>query len=146
MMPTSLPCPSTTGTPEIWNFAIKPTASRSVASGVSVIGLRIIPLSDRFTRSISDACLSIGMFLWITPMPPARAIAIAISLSVTVSIAAATSGTLSVMPRVSREPDVDVLRMDEGVPRRQQHVVERQREVLTHARCRVRHGRGVGFG
>src|SRR5687768_13678289 len=43
------------------------------------------------------------MFLWITPIPPARAIAIAISASVTVSIAADANGTLRVMPRVKRE-------------------------------------------
>jgi hypothetical protein len=58
-----------------------------------VIGLRIIPLSERFTRSTSAACRSTDMFLCSTPMPPARAIAMAISLSVTVSIAADTSGT-----------------------------------------------------
>ena len=44
------------------------------------------------------------MFLWITPIPPARAIAIAISDSVTVSIAAETRGMLSGIPRVKREP------------------------------------------
>jgi hypothetical protein len=79
------------------------TASRSVASGLSVIGFMIIPLSERFTRSTSAAWRSTDMFLCSTPMPPARAMAIAISLSVTVSIAAATSGTLSEMPRVKRD-------------------------------------------
>src|SRR5437588_9386744 len=43
------------------------------------------------------------MFLWITLMPPSRAIAIAISDSVTVSIAAATSGMWSERRRVKRE-------------------------------------------
>ena len=71
--------------------------------GRSVIGLRIMPLSDRFTRSTSAACRSIDMFLWSTPMPPARAIAIAMSDSVTVSIAADTSGMRSSMPREKRE-------------------------------------------
>ena len=75
----------------------------AMRSGESVIGLRIIPLSERFTRSTSAACRSIDMFLWITPIPPARAIAIAISDSVTVSIAAETSGTLSVILRVKRD-------------------------------------------
>ena len=101
-MPTSLPSLSTIGTPLMLKRAISATASRSDAFGVSVIGLRMMPLSLRFTRSISAACRSIDMFLCTTPIPPARAMAIAISLSVTVSIAAAISGTLSVMPVVNR--------------------------------------------
>ena len=103
MIPTSCPSRFTIGTPEILNRFISATASRSVPSGESVIGLRIIPLSDRFTRSTSAAWRSIDMFLWMTPIPPARAIAIAISDSVTVSIAAEAKGTLSVMPRVKRD-------------------------------------------
>ena len=103
MIPTSFPSRSTIGTPLILKRIISAFASRSVASGASVIGFRIIPLSLRFTRSTSAACRSIDMFLWITPIPPERAIAIAISLSVTVSIAAATSGTLSEMPVVKRD-------------------------------------------
>jgi hypothetical protein len=75
------------------NRAMSATVSRRVADGWSVIGLRIMPLSERFTRSTSAACRSIDMFLWSTPMPPARAIAMAISDSVTVSIAAETNGT-----------------------------------------------------
>ena len=70
--------------------------------GESVIGLTIMPLSDRFTRSTSDACSSIDRFLWMTPRPPCCAIAIASRDSVTVSIAALTSGTFSRMLRVSR--------------------------------------------
>ncbi len=103
MMPTRRSSPSTIGSPEILKRLIRLTASRSVASGESLIGLRIIPLSDRLTRSTSAACRSIDMFLCSTPMPPARAIAIAMSDSVTVSIAAAISGTLSSMPRVKRD-------------------------------------------
>src|SRR4029079_8290523 len=94
---------STIGTPEILNRVISATASRTLASGGRVIGLRMIPLSDRFTRSTSAACRSTDMFLWMTPMPPARAIAIAISDSVTVSIAAEANGTLRAIPRVKRE-------------------------------------------
>ena len=75
----------------------------AVASGGSVIGLRMIPLSDRLTRSTSAACRSTDMFLWITPIPPPRAIAIAISASVTVSIAADANGTFNLMLRVNRE-------------------------------------------
>ena len=44
------------------------------------------------------------MFLWSTPMPPARAIAIAISDSVTVSIAADAKGTCNGIPREKRDP------------------------------------------
>ena len=32
--------------------------------GESVIGLTIIPLSERFTRSTSEACSSTDRFLW----------------------------------------------------------------------------------
>ena len=69
--------------------------------GESVIGSTIMPLSDRFTRSTSEACSSIDRFLWMTPRPPCCAIAIARRDSVTVSIAALTSGTFSRMWRVS---------------------------------------------
>src|SRR5436190_6204925 len=61
-----------------------------------------MPLSDRFTRSTSDACSSIDRFLWMMPMPPCCAIAIARRDSVTVSIAALTSGTFRRILRVSR--------------------------------------------
>ena len=101
MMPTSLPPSSTIGTPEILNRPISSLASRIQRSGPSVIGLRIMPLSERFTRSTSAAWRSIDMFLWMTPIPPARAMAMAISASVTVSIAAETNGMLSAMPRVN---------------------------------------------
>src|SRR5262245_25370434 len=59
-----------------------------------------MPLSDRFTRSTSDACSSIDRFLWMTPRPPCCAIAMASRDSVTVSIAALTSGTFSRICRV----------------------------------------------
>src|SRR5437660_1096244 len=61
-----------------------------------------MPLSDRLTRSTSDACSAIDRFLWITPSPPCCAIAIARRDSVTVSIAALTSGTFNRILRVSR--------------------------------------------
>src|ERR1051326_299370 len=102
MMPTSLPAPSTIGTPEILKRTMSCCASRSGRSGPSVIGFMIMPDSLRFTRSTSAACRSIDMFLWMTPMPPWRAIAIAISDSVTVSIAADTIGIFKGMARVKR--------------------------------------------
>src|SRR3954452_1242872 len=60
-----------------------------------------MPLSDRLTRSTSEACSSIDRFLWMTPMPPCCAIAIARRDSVTVSIAALASGTFSRILRVN---------------------------------------------
>ena len=86
-----------------------------------------MPLSDRLTRSTSDACSSIDRFLWMTPMPPCCAIAIARRDSVTVSIAALRSGTLTRMLRVDPRRDVDCARQHLRVPRHQQHVVEGQR-------------------
>src|SRR6266566_1339460 len=70
--------------------------------GPSVIGLTIMPLSERFTRSTSEACSSIDRFLWMTPRPPCWAMAIARLDSVTVSIAALTSGTFNRTLRVRR--------------------------------------------
>ena len=102
MMPTSRPSGSTIGTPLIENRAMSSWALRSDAPGPSVMGLRIIPLSERFTRSTSRACRSMGMFLWMTPTPPSRATAIAMRASVTVSIAAETSGTCKEMRLVRR--------------------------------------------
>ena len=102
MMPTSLPSSATTGTPLIEKRAISLCASPIDAVGLSVIGSRIIPLSDRLTRSTSSACRSTDMFLWTTPTPPSRAMAMAMPASVTVSMAAETRGTRRAMRRVSR--------------------------------------------
>src|SRR5688572_14222502 len=104
-MPTRRPSllpPSVIGTPEMRYFCIRSSASRISASGATVIGLTIIPLSDRFTRSTSSAWSSMDRFLWMMPMPPCCAMAIAISDSVTVSIAALSSGTFNLMFLVSR--------------------------------------------
>ncbi len=70
--------------------------------GESVIGLTIMPLSERLTRSTSMACSSIDRFLWMMPRPPCWAMAMAIDDSVTVSMAALSSGTNSGMLRVNR--------------------------------------------
>ncbi len=102
MIPRSRPRSSTIGTPEIMNRRITLAASPIVRSGPRVIGFRIMPLSERLTRSTSAAWRSIGMFLCRTPIPPNRAMAMAISDSVTVSIAAEMTGTLSEMARVKR--------------------------------------------
>ena len=105
-MPTSVPSllpSSVIGTPLIRNCFISSSASEMWWRGDSVIGLTIMPLSDRFTRSISPAWSSMLRFLWTTPMPPCWAIAMAKPLSVTVSIAAERIGTFRRMLRVSRE-------------------------------------------
>src|SRR5688572_20063695 len=104
-MPTSRPSllpSSVIGTPEMRYCCIRSRASARVLVAASVIGLTIIPLSERLTRSTSAACSSIDRFLWITPRPPICAMAIARPDSVTVSIAALRIGTLSRMRRVSR--------------------------------------------
>ncbi len=90
------------GTPEIRYFCIRSSASLIRCVGDSVTGLTIIPLSERLTRSTSEACSSIDRFLWMTPIAPCCAIAMASSDSVTVSIAALASGTLSRMLRENR--------------------------------------------
>ena len=68
-----------------------------------VIGSYIIPFSARLTLRTWWAWASIGMFLWMTPMPPWRAMAIASSASVTVSMAAETIGVLMGTLREKRE-------------------------------------------
>ncbi len=63
-----------------------------------------MPLSERLTRSTSEACSSTVMFLWMMPTPPCCAIAMARRDSVTVSIAELSSGTCRRMLRVNAEP------------------------------------------
>ena len=89
-----------------------------------MIGLRIIPLSLRLTRSTSAAWRSGVMFLCSTPMPPARAIAMAMSASVTVSMAAEMSGMLRGMRAGEAGDGGDLARMHRRVSRDQEHVVE----------------------
>ncbi len=128
-MPTSRPSllpSSVIGTPEMLYFFIRSSASKIRWVGESVIGSTIMPLSERLTRSTSEACSSIVRFLWITPRPPCCAIAIASRDSVTVSIAALSSGTLSRMLRVSWVETSTCGRHDVGVARHEQDVVEGQ--------------------
>ena len=61
-----------------------------------------MPFSARFTMATWRACSSIDMFLWITPIPPSRAMAMAMGASVTVSMAAVTKGMCSSMLREKR--------------------------------------------
>lgn len=91
-MPTSLPSRSTMGTPLMEYSPISRSASARVACRSSVIGSTIMPDSERFTLRTISACASTDIFLWMTPMPPRRAMAMAICVSVTVSMAADTMG------------------------------------------------------
>jgi len=59
-----------------------------------VIGLTIMPDSERLTRRTSPAWSPMERFLWMIAMPPSWAMAMAMRDSETVSIAAATSGML----------------------------------------------------
>ena len=103
MIPISFLCSSTTGMPEIRYLFMSARTSLTRRSARTVTGSRIIPLSDRLTRSTSSTCCGIVMFLWRTPIPPSRAMAIAIADSVTVSIAALMRGTFSVIRFVRRD-------------------------------------------
>ena len=93
-----------TGIPPILFSAINLKASPTKASSLSVIGSNIIPLSDLLTFLTSLACLSIDMFLWITPIPPCCAIDMASSCSVTVSIAAEIMGVFMTIFLVNLDP------------------------------------------
>ncbi len=55
-------------------------------------GSVMTPCSDRLTLSTSAAWRSTVIFLWMTPMPPSRAMAMAMRASVTVSMPALTRG------------------------------------------------------
>ena len=102
-IPTNLCLASTIGIPPIRCSRIMRNASPTVASGLSVTGSTIKPLSVRFTFRTCSACFSILMFLCKIPIPPSRAKAIAKVDSVTVSIAADTNGILMDSLRVSWE-------------------------------------------
>jgi hypothetical protein len=75
---------------------------RTVISGVTVIGSRNTPDSNRFDLGHLGGLRLGSRFLWTIPIPPSCAIAIARRASVTVSIAADTSGMFSSSFRVRR--------------------------------------------
>ncbi len=93
--------PSTTGTPEMFFERVRSMTWRIVASGDTVIGSWITPLSNFLTWLTCRACSFGDMFLWMMPMPPSWASAIASRASVTVSMAAEMIGMFSVSERVS---------------------------------------------
>ncbi len=66
-----------------------------------VTGSTIMPLSERFTLSISPAWSAIVRLRCTMPMPPICAMAMAMRDSVTVSMAEESSGVLSVISRVN---------------------------------------------
>ena len=84
--------PRVTGRPEILYLFMISSACRSVMSGEIVTGSTIMPLSERFTRSTSSPCRSMGMLRCTSPIPPCLAMAMASRDSVTVSMAAEASG------------------------------------------------------
>jgi hypothetical protein len=96
--------PSTTGTPEMWCARVSASTSPMLMSGRAVIGFLMTPASNFLTRSTSAAWRSVGMFLWMMPMPPCSASVMARRDSVTVSMAADSSGMRSRMPRVTCVP------------------------------------------
>ena len=100
-MPTTLPL-FTTGKPEILCSRCRAITSRTVCSGVTVIGSRSTPDSKRLTLATSAACPCAVRFLWTMPIPPSCAIAMASRASVTVSMAADTSGIFSSSLRLRR--------------------------------------------
>ncbi len=71
------------------------SASWTECSGERKNGFAMTPFSERFTQSTISACLRIGIFLWMMPTPPSRAMAMAMLVSVTVSIAEVISGIFS---------------------------------------------------
>jgi len=78
----------------MWFSRMSVSASPIVASGLIVMGSKIMPFSARLTSRTCLACASMLIFLWITPIPPSLAIAMARVDSVTVSIAAETIGAM----------------------------------------------------
>ena len=102
-MPTRTPAASTTGTPEMRYRPQSRSTSASESFGEHTIGLVTMPASERLTRSTCVACSSIGKLRCSTPTPPLRAIAMAMRASVTVSMALDTSGTRTLIFRVTRE-------------------------------------------
>ena len=102
-IPTSFPS-RVIGTPETWYRSMTLSASPTGRSGGSVTGSAIMPLSERFTLSTSSAWSAMERFLWMIPIPPARARAMARRASVTVSMAAERSGMLRRSRGVSCTP------------------------------------------
>ncbi len=102
MMPTSLPSPSTTGSPETRNRPQIASTSATVASGVVVTGFVIMPDSERLTLSTCSAWSAMERLRCSTPRPPCLAIAIAMRDSVTVSMAEERRGAATVIRRLRR--------------------------------------------
>ena len=102
IIPSSRPPSSTTGRPETRYSPQRSSSSSSVAFGPMTTGLLMRPLCVRLTRSTWYAWSAIDRLRCRTPSPPWRAIAMAMRDSVTVSIALDSSGSRSVISRVTR--------------------------------------------
>ena len=101
MMPTARPSLVTTGNPEISCRFINSRAWASFWSAPMVTGLTTTPVSAFLTFCTSSACSAMEKFLWMTPMPPSRAMQMAVAASVTVSMADDTMGIASLMDGVN---------------------------------------------
>mmetsp|Transcript_89433 Transcript_89433/g.213653 ORF Transcript_89433/g.213653 Transcript_89433/m.213653 type:complete len:241 (-) Transcript_89433:215-937(-) len=96
-------CPlSVTGKPVKPSLLFRLSSSSSVIVGATHTGSRMKPALNFFTLATSLACPSTERLVWITPMPPSKAIAIAMLDSVTVSIGLDTMGVLKLILRVKR--------------------------------------------
>mmetsp|Transcript_66963 Transcript_66963/g.146025 ORF Transcript_66963/g.146025 Transcript_66963/m.146025 type:complete len:241 (-) Transcript_66963:144-866(-) len=91
---------------------VKPTFFRRASSSSIVIdagtqmGCMMKPFLYFFTLATSSACTSAERLVWMTPMPPSRAIAMAMFDSVTVSIGLDTIGVFRAMFREKRDSRV----------------------------------------
>mmetsp|Transcript_149073 Transcript_149073/g.211842 ORF Transcript_149073/g.211842 Transcript_149073/m.211842 type:complete len:300 (+) Transcript_149073:767-1666(+) len=98
-------CPfSVTGNPVKPCLVLSTSNSSKVIVGRTQTGSRMKPALYFFTRETSLAWSSMAMFVWITPMPPSKAMAIAMLDSVTVSIGLDTMGVRKEMRFVNRDP------------------------------------------
>mmetsp|Transcript_89431 Transcript_89431/g.213645 ORF Transcript_89431/g.213645 Transcript_89431/m.213645 type:complete len:241 (-) Transcript_89431:215-937(-) len=96
-------CPfSVTGNPVKPCLVLSKSNSSKVIVGRTHTGSRMKPALNFFTLATSLACPSTERLVWITPMPPSKAIAIAMLDSVTVSIGLDTMGVLKLILRVKR--------------------------------------------
>mmetsp|Transcript_79936 Transcript_79936/g.193721 ORF Transcript_79936/g.193721 Transcript_79936/m.193721 type:complete len:298 (+) Transcript_79936:709-1602(+) len=88
---------SVTGKPLKPHFFLSSSSSESGMLGLMHTGSVMNPFLNRFTFMTSSDCSWIDMLVWMTPMPPCKAIPIAILDSVTVSMGLETMGVFSLM-------------------------------------------------
>mmetsp|Transcript_74333 Transcript_74333/g.187936 ORF Transcript_74333/g.187936 Transcript_74333/m.187936 type:complete len:298 (-) Transcript_74333:299-1192(-) len=94
---------SVTGKPVKPCLRRKSSSSDRVMVGRMQIGSVMKPFLNFFTCMTSWTWASTVKFVWMTPMPPCKAIAMAILCSVTVSMGLDTMGVFNAMPLLNRE-------------------------------------------